>query len=356
VRILADGIALERDHPRMRPAVLGLAARGHEVWWRGPRPGEAPEDLRPAPPGLALGRVHADVMVGSGERPLGIALAGWVARAHAAVLDLRLERVRRWSGPERLAWHSLYAIGLLEPDEAAAAAADPPLERERLGLWSDGAAAAGPDTAHVDTEILERACERALARARSRAPRPAVFLDRDGTLVVERGYLSEPDQLQLLPGVPTALRNLRAAGHALVVISNQAGVGRGRFPASAVYATMARLRRELRALGAEPDAIYVCPHAPEDNCACRKPGTAMLERAADDLILSLADSTMVGDKRIDAAAGQRAGGRGVLVRTGYGAEEAKRGAEGVRPPDQVVEDLEEAARWILSHPVGSARG
>jgi len=349
VRVLVDGVALAAGHPRMRPAAVGLALRGHEVWWRGALPEGAPEGLHRAPPGLALGRVHADVMVGSGDRPTGIALAGWMARARAAVLDVRLARVRAWSAAERLAWSSLYGLGLLEAEEAAAAAADPPVEHERLALWSDDPPPEDPDAAHLDTEILERACERALARARGRAPRPAVFLDRDGTLVVERGYLSDPRELALMPGAARAVRHLAAAGYAVVVISNQSGVGRGAFTLGAAHATMAALRRALRAHGAELDAIYFCPHRPDAGCACRKPGTALLERAADDLQLALRASVMVGDKALDVEAGRRAGARGVLVRTGYGAEEEARAA-GAATPDHVADDVEAAARWILEHP------
>lgn len=357
MRILVDGVALARGHARMRPAALALAARGHELWWRGALPVPVPEGLHPAPPGPGLARVRADVLVGSGEHPLGIALAGWAAGAHAVVLDLGLARARRWRWWERLAWQSVYAIGLLDPAEAAAAASAPPVEHERLALWSDEAPMAAPDAAHLDAEILERACERALARARGRAPRPAAFLDRDGTLVVERGYLSDPDGLELLPGVPAALHNLRAAGHALVVISNQSGIGRGRFSAAAAHATMAGLRRRLRAHGVELDAIYFCPHDPGEGCPCRKPGTALLERAADDLQLSLRRSTMIGDRGLDVAAGQRAGGRGVLLRTGYGAEEERRGPDpALGPgPDHVADDLAAATRWVLEHPVTGAQ-
>jgi histidinol-phosphate phosphatase family protein len=171
-----------------------------------------------------------------------------------------------------------------------------------------------------------------------------VFVDRDGTLIAEAGYLSDPDGVVLLPGVAHALRQLRDAGLPVVVISNQAGVGRGRYPLAAAHATMARLRVLLRGHGVELDAVRFCPHAPDAGCACRKPGTRLFAEAAEDLRLSLASSVMVGDKRLDAEAGQAAGGMGLLVRTGYGRqEEAKEG----RAPDAVFDDFAAAAAWIL---------
>jgi histidinol-phosphate phosphatase family protein len=222
---------------------------------------------------------------------------------------------------------------------------------ERLGLWSDEAPPLEPDVTHGDVEILERACERALARHRSRALRAALFLDRDGTLVREIGYLADPDDLELLPGVPAALRAARNAGLPLVLISNQSGVGRGLFPLARVYEAMARLRQLLRAEGIELDAIYFCPHRPDGGCSCRKPGTALLERAAEDLLIALRRSAMAGDKLLDALTAHRAGALGILVRTGYGRDEEQRIAAareaGEAPPDQVTDDLGQAVRWFL---------
>jgi histidinol-phosphate phosphatase family protein len=176
-----------------------------------------------------------------------------------------------------------------------------------------------------------------------------VFADRDGTLVIERGYLSDPADLELLPGVPAALRRLHAAGWPVIVVSNQSGVGRGIFPLARVHEAMAALRHALRAHGVELDAIHFCPHRPEDGCDCRKPGVALLRRAAEDLDLSLARSVFVGDKRLDVDTGHRAGARGVLVRTGYGADAARElPVAGEAPPDAVCADFAEAAAWILA--------
>src|SRR5262249_45444987 len=194
-----------------------------------------------------------------------------------------------------------------------------------------------------ETDVLERGCERALARRAAGPGRAALFVDRDGTLVEERHNLSDPNELALLPGVSQALRAVRAAGHPVVVISNQAGVGRGLVPEARVHAVMARLRRLLRADGVELDQVRYCPHAPDAGCDCRKPGGRLLREAADDLRLSLRDSVMVGDKWIDVDAGRGVGATGALVLTGYGAQEAlTAGARGSADP--MVPDLPAAAR------------
>jgi histidinol-phosphate phosphatase family protein len=297
------------------------------------------------------GPVRAEVVIGGARAPLSTAWLGWKAGAHCMVLALEAERVRRWGPVERWACHSLYTTGLAEPAERDALRANSGgLELERIGLWSDEPPPPEPDPAHPDTEWLERACERAIARHRGRAPRAAVFLDRDGTLVVERGYLSDPEEIELLPGVAHSLRRLQAAGYPLVVVSNQSGVGRGLFPESRVHEAMARLRTALRDRGVELDAIYFCPHRPDGGCACRKPGTALLERAADDLQLALRRSAMVGDKLLDVETGHNAGAFGLLVRTGYGRGEEQQvagEADGPRP-DAVCDDLTVAAEWILA--------
>ncbi|HEY2954594.1 MAG TPA: HAD family hydrolase [Candidatus Eisenbacteria bacterium] len=330
---------------RMQMAVAGLALRGHLVIGHGSAWGEG-QERRGA---------RADLVLGDARSPLRTAWVGGKAGAHAMVLALEPERVRRWSALDRWACHSVFTAGMVEPAERDAMRAIPTeIELERIGLWSDEPPPSSPDPAHPDVEWLERACERALARHRGRAPRPAVFLDRDGTIVVERGYLSDPSEIELLPGAARALRELKAAGYPLVVVSNQSGVGRGLFPASRVHEAMARLRGLLREHGVELDGIYFCPHRPDEGCACRKPGTALLERAADDLRLDLKRSVMVGDKRLDPETGRRAGGLGLLVRTGYGRDEEQRsGEEGAEPrPDAAFDDLAAAARWILERGPG----
>jgi len=339
---------------RMRRAVLGLALRGHRVDWWGPPPDatELPEgapDLRMVSGLRELWGTAADVALADRAHPFAAARAGWFARVDCLVLPLTPAEARRWGPLDRWAWHSLHAHGLIAPEHGAEFQERPgELDLDRIALWpaheSGGDAA---DAAADDTEILERACERALARHRARAPRPAVFVDRDGTLVREVGYLADPADLELLPGAARAIREAHGAGLPVIVVSNQSGVGRGFFPASRVYAAMARLRVLLRTEGAEPDGVYFCPHRPEADCVCRKPRPGLLERAADDQVLDLQGSVMIGDKRLDAATGHAAGGTGVLVRSGYGREE-ERAAEGEgRAPDAVCDDVAEAVRWFL---------
>ena len=346
MKVLAHGPSLGAG-ARMSMALAGLGLRGHEVAWLGPM-GQASVGDLPVRSLREVVGLGSDLVVGGRGAPFATALAGRIAGASVMVLDLDRAALDRWSWLDRWAWGALYAAGLVDEAEAEQWVADPRgLARERIGLWPAGAPPEAPDPAHRDTEVLERACERALARHRGGAARPAVFLDRDGTLVRETGYLSDPEGLELLPGVASALRDLAAADLPLVLISNQSGVRRGLFREADVHAVMARLRRRLRERGVELTAIYFCPHRPEDGCPCRKPRTGLLSRAADDLHLDLRGSVMIGDKRIDAAAGRLAGGQGILLRTGYGRDEERAGDPALPAPDHVSEDLAAAAAWWL---------
>lgn len=180
--------------------------------------------------------------------------------------------------------------------------------------------------------------------------RAAVFLDRDGTLNRELDYLGDPERLELLPGVLSALARLAAAGLALVVVTNQSGIARGFFDERDLAAVNARLERELAAAGIRLDGIECCPHHPDHGpaggtaCDCRKPAPGMLLRAARRLDLDLERSWTVGDSLRDLEAGRAAGTRAVLVRTGKGREQ-----ERLAPPGTlVVDDLAAAAELILS--------
>jgi D-glycero-D-manno-heptose 1,7-bisphosphate phosphatase len=178
----------------------------------------------------------------------------------------------------------------------------------------------------------------------------AALLDRDGTINVEREYLSDPAGVELLSNAVAGLRGLRAQGFGLIVISNQAGVGRGYFSMADVDAVNARLTGLLRKNGVTLDGIYVCPHKPDDNCACRKPAPGLIEQAAREHGFDPRASVMIGDKAIDIEAGRGVGARTVLVRTGYGKEFEARGD--VRA-DHVVDDLLGAAN-ILAAPLSMA--
>jgi len=187
------------------------------------------------------------------------------------------------------------------------------------------------------------------------AGRPVVFLDRDGTLIEEVGYVNHPSRVRLLPGAAEAVARLRASGRAVVVVTNQAGIARGYLPRSLVDAAHAELERQLAAAGAEVDGIYLCPHHPTEGvgelrvaCECRKPGAGLLRAAAADLGLDLARAAIVGDLPSDIAAGAAVGARTVLVLTGLGRGEWEyRRTLFAVPPDHVCDDLAAAASWIL---------
>lgn len=149
--------------------------------------------------------------------------------------------------------------------------------------------------------------------------RPCIFFDRDGTLIEERNYLSDPSQVALIPGAAEAVRLARQAGYLAVVLTNQSGVGRGLFTMKDVEAVHRQLQELLAEGGAKLDAIYICPHAPEEGCACRKPLPGLAVQAAGDLGIDLRASWMIGDKAADLELAAAAGMRGALVLTGYGA-------------------------------------
>jgi len=188
----------------------------------------------------------------------------------------------------------------------------------------------------------------------------AVFLDRDGVLVVDVHHLTSVDQLRLLPGVPEALARLRRAGWRLIITTNQSVVARGRVTEDGLREIHRALERLLRARGAEIDAVYYCPHHPEGTvaayrliCDCRKPSPGMLVRAAGEWNLDLGASVIVGNAASDVQAGKTAGCRTVLIwaaKSGTG----KKGSMPPAPPptrdaDYIASDLEDAAGWILTY-------
>jgi len=182
--------------------------------------------------------------------------------------------------------------------------------------------------------------------------RAAVFLDRDGTLIEDRGPLFDPAGVVLLPGVAEALARLARAGYLRIVVTNQSAVGRGLLEPIGLDRIHAVLGRALAAAGASLDAIYACPDAPptagesESPIGRRKPGTGMLTEAARDHALDLSRCWMVGDQARDTLAGKRAGCRGsLLLRTGQGLASLERTAD----YDHVCEDLDAAVDWILAH-------
>ena len=183
--------------------------------------------------------------------------------------------------------------------------------------------------------------------------RPAVFLDRDGTIIEERGYLDRLDLLELYSFTADAIRLLNRAGYATVVVTNQGGIGRGIIDEPFLQGVHSTLDARLAAGGARIDRYYHCPHHPDAiipalrvKCGCRKPAAGMIEQACRDLSLDPKRSVMIGDRRLDVVAGSSAGTRTILVRTGHGAHEEAMSLASARP-DAILNNLMEAVGWIL---------
>jgi D-glycero-alpha-D-manno-heptose 1-phosphate guanylyltransferase len=171
-----------------------------------------------------------------------------------------------------------------------------------------------------------------------------VLLDRDGTINVERHYLSDPEQFELLPGALEGLKRLHSAGLGLVVVSNQSAVGRGYLDQDRLEAIHQRMKELLEKEGIILKGVYICPHQPDDQCACRKPGIGLGRRAAAELGFDPKHSFVIGDKETDIVFGKHLGARTLLVLTGYGKEVERRGQHGA---DYIVDDLSEAASVII---------
>jgi D-glycero-D-manno-heptose 1,7-bisphosphate phosphatase len=179
--------------------------------------------------------------------------------------------------------------------------------------------------------------------------RRAVFLDRDGTISEEMGYVNHVDRLQVFPYAAAAIRELNQAQIPVIVITNQSGIARDIFPESLVQQVHKKMISELAAGGAWIDGIYFCPHKTEDACECRKPNPGMLERAAREHGLDLAGSWVVGDRYADLEMAHAVGASGILVMTGYGRGEYElHRAKWPKQPDVLVENLTEAVRRILT--------
>ena len=147
----------------------------------------------------------------------------------------------------------------------------------------------------------------------------AVFLDRDGVLTRERSdYVKNPDELQLLPGIVEPLREIQKLGFKIVVVTNQSVIGRGLATNEMMSKIHEKLRTELEEMGCKIDAIYYCPHRPDEGCTCRKPEPGLILRAGKDLAIDIGTSWMIGDKGIDMEAATRAGCRGIIIPTNTG--------------------------------------
>jgi D-glycero-D-manno-heptose 1,7-bisphosphate phosphatase len=168
---------------------------------------------------------------------------------------------------------------------------------------------------------------------------PAIFLDRDGTLMRDVDYCGNPDEVEVFPQASKALRRLKEAGYKLIVVTNQSGIGRGYFTEAEYRAVEAEFNRQIG--GGLIDASYYCPDLPTSNSIRRKPGPGMIFEAQRDHLLDLRRSFLIGDKASDIACGRNAGVRTILVQTGYGAGEADCGS------DWIARDLTHAAEIVL---------
>ena len=172
----------------------------------------------------------------------------------------------------------------------------------------------------------------------------AIFVDRDDTIMVDVKYCADPDLVRLIPGASEGLRALREAGYRVVIVTNQSGIGRGYFDAETLERVHNRLRDELRREGADYDAVYYCPHTPEEDCNCRKPKPGLLLKAASELNIDLGASYTLGDRDLDVRAGKAAGTKTILV-----SRTNRPDGSGSDPlADFVAPNLADAARLILS--------
>jgi D-glycero-D-manno-heptose 1,7-bisphosphate phosphatase len=187
--------------------------------------------------------------------------------------------------------------------------------------------------------------------------RRAVFLDRDGTLNEDTGYPADFRQVHIYPDAFEAVRLLKEAGFAAVVVTHQSGIGRGYFDEAEIEDLHRRFAGEFARRGAPLDGIYSCPHGPDDGaCSCAKPAPGLALRAAAELDLDLGASFMVGDKAVDVLFGRNIGATPVLVLTGYGrAASADLAKRGVRPACTAA-GIREAAAWILGQGRDSGHG
>jgi D,D-heptose 1,7-bisphosphate phosphatase len=173
----------------------------------------------------------------------------------------------------------------------------------------------------------------------------AVFLDRDGTIAPDVNYCRRPEDFIMFKDVPFSIRKLNENGYKIVIITNQSGLARGYFTEETLARIHQRMKDELAAAGAKIDAIYYCPHHPDEHCDCRKPGTALFRKAAKDMNIDLVSSFMVGDTEKDIIAGKKAGCKTVLVATGTKTEKTA-----IDISDYMVNNMKDAVQWILKNP------
>jgi D-glycero-D-manno-heptose 1,7-bisphosphate phosphatase len=172
------------------------------------------------------------------------------------------------------------------------------------------------------------------------------FLDRDGTIIEEKDFIKTPVEIEFLPGSIEAIKLLKESGYKIIVISNQSGIGRGILTEEMVKKVNRSFIDRLKKENAEIDALYFCPHSPENNCDCRKPETGLIKRAMVEHKLDLKDAIVIGDKWSDVELGKNIGAKTVLVLTGYGKKEAEKAKVSQLQPDFIANDLHDAVDWL----------
>jgi len=180
--------------------------------------------------------------------------------------------------------------------------------------------------------------------------RPAVFIDRDGTINEQMGYINHISRFRLIPGVAEAISLLNKNDYLVIVVTNQSGAARGYFPEELIHKVNEKMREILDRYGARIDAIYFCKHLPEEGCSCRKPKTGMIDAACRDFSIDLSRSYVIGDMCVDMELAKNAGIRGIMVKTGYGMGEIEyRLPKTDLRPVYIADDLLSAVRWILEN-------
>ena len=190
--------------------------------------------------------------------------------------------------------------------------------------------------------------------------KPAVFLDRDGTINEQMGYINHLSRFVILPGVPEAIRLLNENGFLVIIVSNQSGVARGYFPIELVHEVHALLTGALEEEGAGIDGFFFCPHHPRgdvagyrSSCDCRKPGTGLIDQARNTYDIDMSGSYVVGDRYLDMELAHRVNLKGILVKTGYGRGDiAYNLSKMAVKPTHIARDLLHAVRWILENERG----
>lgn len=176
----------------------------------------------------------------------------------------------------------------------------------------------------------------------------AIFIDRDGTINVNVDYLDNPDDFQMYPGVAEGIKLLSDNGFKIIVVTNQSGIARGYFSEETLEKIHERMKDELSQKGASVDAIYYCPHHPDDNCTCRKPNTGLLEEAVKDFDIDPSQSFVIGDRMLDVEAGHKIGLKTVLVPEDKEKVKNEMRENNVKP-DYICNNFYSGVTWILEN-------